>query len=116
MDQQKFGSQVSQRATGEVVVLDVAADRLGQGHDQLGHVLGIRLAHQRASGGGNVPGMLVPLAVSAGSGNPVGLSVGGTVKAHGEMTGSGTIEGAAKETADKIMEQMRPIIERQGWI
>ena len=31
-----------------------------------------------ASGGGKVPGVLVPLAVLAGSGNPVGLIVGGT--------------------------------------
>jgi Domain of unknown function (DUF4410) len=69
-----------------------------------------------ASGGGKVPGVLVPLAVLAGSGNPVGLIVGGTVKARGEATGSATIEGAARATADKIMEQMRPTIERQGWI
>jgi hypothetical protein len=37
------------------------------------------------------------------------------MKARGEVTGSATIEGAAKRTADKIMEQMRPTIERQGW-
>ena len=69
-----------------------------------------------ASGGGKVPGVLVPLAVLAGSGNPIGLIVGGTVKARGELTGSATIEGAARATADKIMEQMRPTIERQGWV
>ena len=68
-----------------------------------------------ASGGGKVPGVLVPLAVVAGSGNPIGLIVGGAVKARGELTGSATIEGAAKQTAEKIMQQMRPTIERQGW-
>jgi hypothetical protein len=68
-----------------------------------------------AAGGGKVPGVLMPLAVVAGTGNPIGLIVGGAVKASGEATGSATIEGAAKRTADKIMEQMRPTIERQGW-
>jgi hypothetical protein len=68
-----------------------------------------------AFGGGKVPGELVPLAVLAGSGNPVGLIVGGAVKARGETTGSASIEGAARATADRIMEQMRPTIERQGW-
>jgi hypothetical protein len=68
-----------------------------------------------ASGGGKVPGVLVPLAVVAGTGNPIGLIVGGAVKARGEITGSATIEGAAKRTADQIMQQMRPTIERQGW-
>ena len=31
------------------------------------------------------------------------------------MSGSATIEGAAKRTADKIAEEMRPTIEHQGW-
>jgi hypothetical protein len=70
---------------------------------------------QVAAGSGEVPGVLVPLAVVAGTGNPIGLIVGGAVKARGEMTGSATIEGAAKRTADQIMQQMRPTIERQGW-
>ena len=68
-----------------------------------------------AAGGGKVPGVLVPLAVVAVTGNPIGLIVGGAAKARGEATGSATIEGAAKRTAEKIMEQMRPTIERQGW-
>jgi hypothetical protein len=42
-----------------------------------------------ALGGGKVPGVLVPLAVSAGSGNPVELIVGGTVKAHGGLAQQG---------------------------
>ena len=40
----------SQLATGEVEILDVAADRLGQGRDQLGHALGVGVAHQRDHG------------------------------------------------------------------
>lgn len=67
------------------------------------------------AGGTKVPGMLVPLAVVAANGNPIGLIVNGAIKVHGEESGSATIEGAAKRTADKIAEQMRPTIERQGW-
>ena len=57
----------------------------------------------------------IPLAVVAANGNPIGLIVNGAIKVHGEESGSATIEGAAKRTADKIAEQMRPTIERQGW-
>jgi hypothetical protein len=60
--------------------------------------------------------MLVPLAVIAADGTPIGLLVNGAIKVHGETSGSATIEGAAKRTADKIAEEMRPTIERQGWI
>src|SRR3954447_15375677 len=67
------------------------------------------------AGGNKVPGMLVPLAVVAANGTPIGLVVNGAIKARGEMSGSATIEGAAKRTADKIAEEMRPTIERQGW-
>jgi hypothetical protein len=60
--------------------------------------------------------MLVPLAVVAANGTPIGLVVNGTIKAHGESSGSATIEGAAKRTAAKIAEEIKPTIERQGWI
>ena len=66
------------------------------------------------AGGGKVPGALVPLAVAA-RGNPLGLIVNSGVQAYGEVTGTATIEGAAKRTADEIFEEMKPTIERQGW-
>ena len=66
------------------------------------------------AGGGKVPGALVPLAVAA-RGNPLGLIVNSGVQAYGEVTGTVTIQGAAKRTADEIFEEMRPTIERQGW-
>jgi hypothetical protein len=68
-----------------------------------------------AAGGTKVPGMLVPIAVVAANGNPIGLIVNGAIKAHGEASGSATIAGAAKRTADEIAKQMQPTIERQGW-
>ena len=68
------------------------------------------------SGGGEVPGMVLPLAVVAATANPIGLIVGGAVKATGEVTGSDTIEGAAKRTADEISAQLKKAAEKQGWI
>ena len=68
------------------------------------------------SGGGELPGMVVPLAVVAATANPIGLAVGGAVKATGEATGSETIEGAAERTADEIAAQLRTAAEEQGWI
>ena len=60
--------------------------------------------------------MVVPLAVVAATANPIGLVVGGAVKATGEATGSDTIQGAAKRTADEIAAQLHTAAEEQGWI
>jgi len=68
------------------------------------------------SGGGKTPGMIVPLAVVVATANPVGLVVGGAVKATQELTGSDKIQGAAKRTAESIAEELRVRFERQGWI
>jgi hypothetical protein len=68
------------------------------------------------SGGGKSPGVLVPIAVTAATANPIGLVVGGAVKVGGEVTGKTTIEGSAKRTAKEIAEQLRKRFEEQGWI
>jgi hypothetical protein len=68
------------------------------------------------SEGGKLPGMVLPAAVLAATASPIGLIVGGTAKATGEVTGSETIEGAAERTADEIAAQLRTAAERQGWI
>ncbi|MCC2662805.1 MAG: hypothetical protein K0S35_727 [Geminicoccaceae bacterium] len=68
------------------------------------------------SEGGELPGMVVPLAVVAATASPIGLIVGGTAKATGEVTGSETIEGAAERTAKEIAAQLRTAAEEQGWI
>ncbi len=68
------------------------------------------------SGGNKTPGMIVPLAVMAATANPLGLIVVGAMKAHGEMTGSSTIEGRAKSTADEIAAQLKVAAKKQGWI
>jgi hypothetical protein len=71
---------------------------------------------QIKSGGGELPGMVVPLAVVAATANPIGLIVGGTLKETGEVTGSDTIEGSAKRTANEIAAQLRTAAQEQGWI
>ncbi|MGH6916393.1 MAG: DUF4410 domain-containing protein [Geminicoccaceae bacterium] len=68
------------------------------------------------SEGGKLPGMVLPAAVFAATASPIGLIVGGTAKATGEVTGSETIEGAAERTADEIAAQLKTAAEEQGWI
>ncbi|HVM96318.1 MAG TPA: DUF4410 domain-containing protein [Candidatus Acidoferrales bacterium] len=68
------------------------------------------------SGGGKTPGVAVPIAVVVATGNPIGLIVGGAAKVGGEVTGKTTIEGRAKETAEKIAEQLKVQAQKQGWI
>ncbi len=68
------------------------------------------------AGGGKVPGVVAPLAVTLATANPIGLIVGGAVKVGGEVTGKSTIEGTAKRTAEKLAEELRVGFQRQGWI
>jgi Domain of unknown function (DUF4410) len=68
------------------------------------------------SGGNKTPGLIVPLAVTAATANPLGLIVVGGMKAYGEVSGSSEIEGRAKATADEIAAQLKTAAEKQGWI
>ena len=68
------------------------------------------------SGGGKMPGVMVPLAVFVATANPIGLIVGGALKVGGEVTGSSTIEGSAKRTAKKIADELRVAFQKQGWL
>jgi len=68
------------------------------------------------SEGNKTPGMVVPLAVAAATTNPIGLIVVGGLKLTQEATGSATIEGRAKATADEIAARIKTGAERQGWI
>jgi len=68
------------------------------------------------AGGGKTPGVAVPLAVSIATANPIGLIVGGAVKAGGEVTGKSTIEGTAARTAEAIAKHLRGRFEDQSWL
>ena len=71
---------------------------------------------QLESGGGNTPGLIVPLAVLAATANPISLIVVGTGKVGIEATGKSKIEGSAKRTAEVIAEQLQVRFKEQGWI
>jgi len=68
------------------------------------------------SGTGKMPGLAVPAVMAVATGNPIGLIVMGAVKAEGQMSGRTTIEGAAKQTAKEIADQLRVAFQKQGWI
>jgi len=48
--------------------------------------------------------------------NPLGLIVSTGIKAHEEHSGSGKLEGRAKDTAKKIAEVLEKRFQDQGWI
>lgn len=68
------------------------------------------------SGDSKGPGLIVPLAVTLATANPIGLAVGGAVKLGGELSGHDTIKGVAKRTAKEISEQLHVAFQKQGWI
>ncbi len=68
------------------------------------------------SGGGKTPGVVVPLAVTVATANPIGLIVGSAVKVSGEVSGRNTIKGSAKRTAKKIGDELRVAFQKQGWL
>lgn len=86
-----------------------------EGYQMTDHGLRPLGMRETEAGGGEMPGLLVPVAVVAATGNPVGLIVGGAAKLSGEM-GSETIEGAAKRTAKEISKELESVFEREGWI
>jgi hypothetical protein len=68
------------------------------------------------SAGGKAPGVLIPIAVVAATGNPIGLIVSTAAKTEGQLSGRTTIEGAGKRTAKEIADQLRVAFQKQGWI
>lgn len=70
----------------------------------------------KSGGGAKGPGMIVPLAVTVITANPIGLAVGGAVKATTELTGEDTIEGSGRRTAELIAKELKIRFQEQGWI
>jgi hypothetical protein len=54
--------------------------------------------------------------VTVATANPIGLVVGGAIKASGEISGRDTIEGAAERTASQIATELKAGFAKQGWI
>ena len=69
-----------------------------------------------SSSGSKTPGIIAPAAVALATANPIGLIVVGATKIVGEVSGSNTLEGRAKATADAIAEQLRIRFRERGWI
>lgn len=68
------------------------------------------------SGGSKSPGAAVGVASLIATGNPAGLIVSSGMKVYGEESGSSTLEGRAKATAQEIADQLKPRFQREGWI
>jgi len=66
--------------------------------------------------GGKTPGGAIGVAALIATANPVGLIVGGGIKAYGEYSGSSKVEGRAKDTAKGIMEVLKKRFQEEGWI
>jgi hypothetical protein len=66
--------------------------------------------------GAKTPGVIMPAAVAAATGSPVGLVVVGGVKLYNEASGKSGLEGRAKSTADEIAEQLKIRFKERGWI
>jgi len=66
--------------------------------------------------GGKTPGGAVGVAALIATANPVGLIVGGGIKAYGEYSGSSKVEGRAKDTAKAIMDVLKKRFQEEGWI
>jgi hypothetical protein len=62
--------------------------------------------------GGHMPGVLLSMGVG---GVVKGLAVGGTLAAGREFT-SESIEGAAERTAKEFIKEVKPGLEKRGWI
>ena len=66
--------------------------------------------------GGKTPGGAVGVVALIATANPVGLIVGGGIKAYGEYSGSSKVEGRAKDTVKGIMEVLKKRFQEEGWI
>jgi len=68
------------------------------------------------AGAGKSPGVVLPLAVTIATHNPIGLIASSALKVGGEASGKTTIEGGAQRTAKLIGSELKTIFQRQGWI
>ena len=69
-----------------------------------------------SGGAGKTPGLGVSALVTVVTKNPIGLVVGGAVKAEGEVSGRTTDEGSAERLADVIAKHLKVQFQKQGWI
>ena len=68
------------------------------------------------AGGSKTPGSALGVLGFIVTANPVGLIVGGGVKAYGEASGRSGVAGRARATAKAIAKELKPQFEQEGWI
>jgi hypothetical protein len=68
------------------------------------------------SGAGKSPGVVVPLAVTLATHNPIGLIASTALHVGGEASGKTTIDGSAQRTAKEIGSELKMIFQQNGWI
>jgi hypothetical protein len=68
------------------------------------------------AGGNKVPGSEMGLAALLVTGNPVGLIVGGSVRAYNEVSGNNRVKGRTKQIAREIADQLKIRFQVQCWI
>jgi hypothetical protein len=68
------------------------------------------------AGGSKTPGAALGVAGLIATGNPAGLIVSSGMKIYGEESGSSTVEGRAKQTAQEIADRLKVRFQQQGWI
>lgn len=68
------------------------------------------------AGGAKTPGEALGVVGFIITANPVGLIVGGGIKAYGEASGRSGVAGRARATAKAIAEDLKPQFEQEGWI
>lgn len=71
---------------------------------------------QLDAAGGKSPGGALGAVTFIAYANPVGLIVGGGIKAYQELSGSTKVEGMAKNTAQIISDQLKIRFKEEGWI
>lgn len=69
-----------------------------------------------SSNKGRSPGVVVPLAVTIATANPIGLLVTAPIKIGGEITGRNSVEGVGERMADEIADVLEEKFREQGWI
>jgi len=68
------------------------------------------------SGGTKTPGASLGAATFLVTANPVGLIVGGSIKAYNEASGRSTVTGRAEKTVEEIAKLLKQQFQEQGWI
>ena len=68
------------------------------------------------SSASKTPGVAVGVAGLIATGNPAGLIISTGMKVYGEDSGSSTVEGRAKQTAQEIADVLKQRFQQQGWI